>query len=192
MDAQFIDINYLRKQTAIAGNVDATELLPFIAEAQSMYIQELIGTKLYEELIEAVYNSTLGSPVIPLTTDQINLLNKIQPSLAYYTMYVGMPFTMVKWKNKGLQKNSSNDTGGTFPELREMQYLRENVLNTAKFYADRITKFLCNYSELYPSYTNQGQNADIYPKSAGSMGFYTGNSNGLSDAEKQYLKSFIG
>ena len=192
MEAQFIDINYLKKNTSISGNVDPQELLPFITEAQDLHIQEILGSRLYNQLVEAVYNATYGSPVVPLTTAQTDLLNLIAPTLAYYTMYVALPFTMIKWKNKGLQKGANNETGNTSADLREMQYLRENVLNTAHFYADRVAKYLCNNNTLYPFYNSQGDKADIFPKSSNNFGFYLGNGNGLSQNEIDTLKKYIG
>ena len=192
MEAQFISLEYLKSNTAISGNVDPSELLPFITEAQNIYIQELLGTRLYNQLVEAVYNLNYASPVQALTNEQINLLNVIQPCLAYYTMYVSIPFTMIKWKNKGLQKGNNPETGSVSAELRETQYLRENILTSAKFYADRVATFLCNNSADYPFYTSQGTKADIYPKSTNSFGFYLGSSGELSDAEKSYLRKFIG
>lgn len=192
MEAQFISLEYLKSNTAISGNVDPAELLPFITEAQNIYIQELLGTRLYNQLVLAVYNLNYASPVEPLSQPQIDLLNIIQPCLAYYTMYVSIPFTMIKWKNKGLQKGANPETGSVSAELIETKYLRENILTTAKFYADRIVAFLCNHNEDYPYYNNQGSNADIYPKTVNSFGFYLGTSDELSDKDKDYLRKFIG
>jgi hypothetical protein len=192
MEAQFINLTYLKKNTAISGNVDPAELLPHIQEAQDMHIQEILGSKLYKELVSAVYESIYGSPIVALTDKQKSLLDLLQPTLAYYTMYVALPFNMVKWKNKGLQKNSNPETGSSSAELREMQYLRENVMNSAKFYSDRVIKFLCNHSADYPSYNSQGTDPDIYPKTVNSFGFFLGSKGGLSDEYKRFLKKYIG
>ena len=47
------------KLTPINGNVDTDKITPFIKSAQDIHIQDILGTKLFEKLIDGVQNSNL-------------------------------------------------------------------------------------------------------------------------------------
>ena len=189
MRAQFITVDYLKSNTAITGNVDATELVPFLGEAQDVFLQDLLGTRLYEKLQDDII-ATNASPVVPLPELSEALLNKIAPSLAHYTLYVALPFIFLKLKNKGVLKNASVDTGAQSASLQEVNFLRSNVLTSAKFHGERVVTYLCNHSEDYPEYRTQGTDADIYPRGTAydNFGIYTG----PSKTELQELKKYLG
>lgn len=187
--ANFIDLPYLKANTAITGNVDATELLPFIQEAQSVWIQDLIGTRLYEKLQNDIA-AVDASPSVALPATSLTLLNKIAPALSYYTLYTALPFIFLKLKNKGVMKNANPETGAQSASMQEVNFLRESVLGSAKFHGERVVTFLCNKSEDYPEYRTQGDDADIYPRGTAydNFGIYTG----PSKAEFKELKKYIG
>ena len=183
----FINEIFLKENTAISGNVPVEELVPFIKESQDSYIQDILGSALYNELDEAVFN--IGTT--PLTDDQKSLLNVIRPALAYWTMYVALPFQLIKWKGKGLQKNANPETGSSAPDLSELKFLQEKVMDRATYYSDRVSKYLCNNSELYPSYLNQGSDPDVYPQS-NEWGFYVpGIGNDPSQSEMDILRKYL-
>lgn len=188
---QFISLEYLKTNTAISGNVDAAELTPFIQQAQDIYIQSLLGSRLYEELKDVVY-SAMTYTAYTMTQANTDLLALISPCLAYYTLVEALPFQLIKFKNKGLMKPSNPTTGSVSPELREMTYLRQHAKDTAEFYSQRIITFLCNHSEDYPYYSSQGTNADIYPtkKAYNGVGFSFGPKSELDyDVLRRWLDS---
>ena len=183
---ELISTDYLKSNTAISGNVDVDNLKPFISQAQDIYIQELLGSALYNQILDEVELS--GNSVSATTA---SLLALIAPCLAFYTLSLALPFQLIQIKNKGLVKNSNPATGAASAELREMTYLVENTNNTAEFYGQRIVKYLCNHSEDYPAYSNQGSDPDIYPTNnsykGGFGGFYSSQNNIDADALRKWL-----
>ena len=181
--AEFIDIDYLKKQTAITANVDAITLEPFIYVAQQKYIKDLIGSALYNELQTQIVSGTT-------TQANIDLLEQIAPALAWYTYLAAYPYIGIKTKNKG--NMISNDSYATSIDLEGTKFMMDNIESTARFLGERVVKFLVNYSKNYPSYTNQGENPDIYPKSSAyRRGIYLPNSfnNSINnDLLRRWLK----
>ncbi len=188
MTAEFISIDFLKAQTVISGNVDAEELKPWIIQAQDVYIQDILGSNLY---------NTLSAEIIAESVSTVNetLLNKIAPALAYYTFYLALPFLMIKVKNKGLLKNNDPITGSISAELREMQFLRDEVMTMAQFHGERIVTFLCNYSSDYPTYLNAGSKPDVIAKGTAydHYGFSTFDSGlSSSEAERRIINKYFG
>lgn len=174
----FIDAQYLKDNTILNDNVDEKVLLPIIRSAQAKYIQQVIGTQLTNKLIALVdafqpiivtpavgtigqpgYIPAVTTPGTPIPPDYYNLLVEyIIPVATQYTIYEAIPFLNFKFRNKGIMKQSSDNAQPS--ELNELMYLRDNVLNTAQFYAQRMSNFLCKNSNLYPEYSECG---DIEP-----------------------------
>ncbi len=185
-NAEFISIEYLKKETVISGNVDVEELKPHVIVAQEMYIQDLLGSNLYNTLVAEIIADTV-------TAENIILLNKIAPALSYYTFYIAMPFLMIKVKNKGLLKSSDPNTGSNSIELREMTFLQEKVLNYAEFHGERLVRFLCNNSADYPTYLNSGTDPDMVARGTAytDFGFYIDNTISTEE-ERKILRKYLG
>ncbi len=143
--ALFITENYLKTITAISSNVDIKDLVPHVEQAQDMFIQDALGSRLYVTLQTAIVNSNLNS-------DQENLLNLVRPCLAYYAMHTALPFINFKVRNTGVVKQSGENIQNA--DLSEIKYLRNEIKDTAEYYLQRINTYLCNYGNLHPTYTS--------------------------------------
>jgi len=139
----FVSENYLKTITPTAGNIDVAELLPHVAETQDRMVQELLGSKFYNELIDDNH---------VLTADETALVYIIRPYLAWYIVYDALPFIHYKLKPKGLVK-MTNDTS-TPSELTELKYIREEVKNKAEQYGQRLQDYLWDNRLLFNSYKN--------------------------------------
>lgn len=156
----FIGTQYLRDNTIINDNVDAKVLQPIIRSAQTKYIQQTIGTSLYDKMIELVDDANPSNPIpVPITGVYKTLLEDyIIPVLMQYSIYEAIPFMNFKFRNKSISKQSSDNS--TPADLSELSYIRDNVLQTAQFYSERMSKYLCNNGTLFPEYTS---NDDLNP-----------------------------
>lgn len=153
----FISMTYLRDNTPIEDNVDDDKLTPFVIQAQTTYLQEVLGATFYDHLKDGVQNNTLNS-------DETSLMrNYIQPMVAQYAFYLSMPFITFKATNKSISKESSENS--TPVDLSELKYLRNAVLDTAEFYKRRLIVYLLNYDYLFPTYASPAAK-DNMPKSA--------------------------
>lgn len=141
----FISETYLKDNTPANLNVDTKDVYAHVGTAQDVYIQDVIGSKLYDELKTAVAASTISSA-------QADLLDKIQPAQVWWSIYLALPWINYKVKNKSVQK--SNSENGVAAELPEMKWLRDDLKNRAEYYSQRLKDFLFLNSQNYPSYTN--------------------------------------
>ena len=65
------------KLTPINGNVDTDKITPFIKSAQDIHIQDILGTKLYNRIIDGIENSNLPADYNTL------LVTYVQPVLCH-------------------------------------------------------------------------------------------------------------
>lgn len=177
----FIGSQYLRDNSIINDNVDGKVLEPLIRMTQDKVIQNTLGTPLYEKMIQLVddANPSLPSPT-PITGDyKILLEDYIIPTLVQYVVYEAIPFLNFKFRNKAISKQGSDNS--TPADLTELSYIRDNVLSTAQFYAERMTVYLCRNSNLFPEY--HAPTTDLSPDPNNSF-------NGIHIPRKRYNKDW--
>lgn len=78
-------------------------LRPFIKEAQLRYIEPLLGTELYDELIEGIESGDPPSPEASL------LIKKINNALAYLSIVESLPVLNVQITTLGIRIHSISD-----------------------------------------------------------------------------------
>jgi len=138
----------LKQWTQLDDNVRLNEITPHILQAQDIYIQNLIGTKLYTRLKAGVIANDL-------TADEDLLLNDyVGKTLMQYALYMILPSIKYKVVNQGIVNGTSEETAPT--TLEELRYLRGTVLDTAEFYATRLVEFFRDNPGMFPDYTNPG------------------------------------
>ena len=57
----FISESKLKQSTALNLNIDQNLLLPYIKQAQKLYVESKLGTKLTDKLKDLIKTSTLGN-----------------------------------------------------------------------------------------------------------------------------------
>ena len=158
MAVLFISEDTIKKSTTINGNVDAELLLPYIKVAQDIHIHQLLGTDLYDKLASLITAGTMQQAV---NDDYETLIDKyVQPVLIHYSLYECLPFLSYKIMNKDLVRKISEQSSAA--SLEDLKYLRNIVLNTAEYYAERLVDWLRNNSDKYPEY-NSNSGADLSP-----------------------------
>jgi hypothetical protein len=128
--------------------MEPDELTPFVLNAQDVYIQELLGTKFYNNLKSRVLSGTTSTPEKTLLNDYI------APCLANYSVYLALPSFNYKMKNKSVLNPSAEEARNT--DITELKYLRENVKNMADFYRERSREYLIDNDNDFPDYINYG------------------------------------
>jgi hypothetical protein len=146
----------LKDSTAINLNVDVNILLPYVLQAQTLYIEPKLGTQLYEHikgLIQAGTISDAGNAAYKtLLDDYISFV------LVNYSFYHAIPYLRFKVENGNIYSKTSEN--GTALSTEESQSLREEISNTAQYYTERLIEYIRNNTSDYPEYsTNSG--ADV-------------------------------
>jgi hypothetical protein len=101
----FISRNDIIKTTPLQGAIDADKLLPFIKTAQPKYIENLLGTVLYNKLQNDVESQT------PFTGYYETLMvDYVKPTLIWYSCVEYLPFSGVQFKSEGAVKHKSEQS----------------------------------------------------------------------------------
>ena len=168
----------LKKHTPIQDNVDDSLLNPYIYKAQETHIQQILGTNLYDKIMNLVETNTIG------TASNVNyktvLDDYLVPCLIEYSFYEVMPFISLKITNKSIVRG--NAEFATEGDLADLKYLRSSVRDLAEFYAQRITNYIRQYSYNYPEYmTNSGLDKIVPNSTSYFSGIYLGGTGRYSD-----------
>ena len=105
----FIQPKDIKEFTASNGNIDVDKLLPYIYQSQTIEVQRLLGTKLYDKLISDITGGTL-------TGNYQTLVNTyIKPILIHYAMMYALPYLSVTISNGGVSVSYTHLTLPTTP-----------------------------------------------------------------------------
>lgn len=165
----FITEERLKSYTGIDENVDPSDLYPYVLQAQDIYVAQSLGSKLYNRIKNDVVALVVsGTPIDP--DYKLLLDDYIAPVVVHYAYYTALPHIKYRTKNKGVLSGSS-EVADTIT-LEELQYLRNNIKQTAQFYDERLRDYLINHSDLYSEYTSYTSKDGMSPNR--STAYYTG------------------
>ena len=152
----FISEAKLKDSTAINLNVDVDLLLPFVREAQKLYVETALGTDLTQHLKDQIVAGTLAGADKTLVDEYIGDM------LPGYSLYHAIPYLRHKVENGNIYSKTSET--GTALTTEESQAFREEILNTASYYRERMIDYIRNNTASFPAFsTNSG--ADVSPSS---------------------------
>ena len=159
----------LKKNSVINNNVDGMYILPAIEYAQDAGLQPLIGTKLYNKLMDLVIDGSItGATDYKLLLDEYvapYLINKVTADIQLPLAY--------KLRNQGVVQQAGDNT--YVPSLRDTQYVIQHYENQANFYGCRLSDYLKANRKKYPEYCSIDSCADMHSDSgAYKTGIYLG------------------
>ena len=156
----FISEAKLKDSTAINLNVDVELLLPYVRQAQKLYVETKLGTDLNQKLKDLIVAGTVGDAGNEAYKTLLD--DYIGDMLPNWAFYHAVPFLRFKIENGNIYSKTSET--GTALSTEESQHLREEVRNTAEYYTERMIDYICNNTSSFPEYsTNTG--ADVNPDS---------------------------
>ena len=138
----------LKQWTQLDDNVRLNEITPHILQASDIYIQNMVGSKLYARLQAGIIANDLNA------NEELLLNDYVGKTLMQYALYMILPSIKYKVVNQGIVNGTSEETAPT--TLEELRYLRGTVLDTAEFYATRLVEFFRDNPGMFPEYTNPG------------------------------------
>ena len=156
----FISEDKLKDSTAINMNVDVDFLLPFVKQAQKLYVETKLGTHLNNKLKDLIIAGTINDPA---NANYKTLLNTyIGDMLPNFALYHAIPFLRFKIENGNIYSKTSEN--GVALTTEESQHLRSEVLNTGEYYMERMIDYIKNNISYFPEY-NQNSREDVSPDS---------------------------
>ena len=150
----FISEAKLKDSTAINLNVDIDLLLPYVRQAQKLYVETKLGTDLTQKLKDEITAGTLAGAYKTLVDDYIG---DMLPNWAFYH---AIPVLRFKIENGNIYSKTSET--GTALSTEEAQHLREEVRNTAEYYTERMIDYVCNNTSSFPEYSTSS-GSDVNP-----------------------------
>ena len=152
--ALFVSEQYIKAYTPVGGLVEWSEIEPSLHLAQDAFIQDQLGSNFYDYLQTQFAAQTL-------TPDEIILVARIKPSLAYRVAAEMLPFLYAQIKNKGVMTQRGDYADPI--DLQTLKYLRNELANSAEFYAVRLTSYLRDNRNLFPQYI-ANNSTDMLPR----------------------------
>ena len=181
----FISESKLKESTAINLNVDTDLLLPYVRQAQKLYVEPKLGTDLTQKIKDLITANTIsdaGNAAYKTLLD--DYIGDMLPNWAFYH---AIPFLRFKIENGNIYSKTS-ETGSAL-STEESQHLREEVSNTAQYYTERMIEYVRNNISSFPEYnTNSG--ADVSPD---SNAYYNGMNleRPMQQGTKLTLRNFL-
>lgn len=143
---QYIYENY---NLYLDDNIDDNSINSAIILAQDKFTQSTLGFTLYRKYINMVANQYNNG--VPLPEHYSTLFeNWIQKEVALWALWIAYPSLHIKATNKSVvTKHSDNSNAVT---LKEVDYMRGDIMSSAMFYDSRIREEILNYPQNFPEY----------------------------------------
>ena len=161
----FISEQKLKDFTPLNQNCDTAELRWGISQAQTIFIQETLGTNLFEEMGRLVETGDIENAGKIHYKELLN--NFIQPTLIWFSYYLLLDSLFIKSMNIGLQQyrsEQSNPVG-----IKELQYLKSNSRDNGQFNDNLMRRYLVFNTALFPEYTIYSDPAKLMPEFGGAF-----------------------
>lgn len=160
MTPLFIEAARLKEFSVISENLDNKLLEPTIIAVQDLYLRDVLGKDLYEELITQINANTVTALNQTLLNDYIEpyLINKVISESVVDITY--------KLRNKAIMTTGSDL--GSVANLTDLTKVQGQYNNRAQGYIKLLVDYMCDNGDDYPLYC---------PKNTESTlgGFYLGN-----------------
>jgi hypothetical protein len=153
----FINRTDLVRNSIIDGNTDTDTFIQYIKLSQQIDIQQIIGTKMYDGLTNAI---VAGIDLPENARWKTILDNYIVSMLIWYAQANYIPFCAYQIKSGGIYKHTSENAQNV--DKNEVDFLVEKARTNADWYSRRFIDFMSFNQATYPEYTNN-INDDIYP-----------------------------
>ena len=138
----FINEQQLKDISPISTNVTiSSPTRQMILDGQRKYIYPIICQDQYEELQLQIETNTV-TPANQL------LLTNIKFCLAYYALYMALPFYKLRVREQGVLNQTGDN--GTNADLEELKYLRQQITQSAEIWEINLRQFIEDNSVDYP------------------------------------------
>lgn len=166
-----LSVDVLKDRTSIHDNIDEKLIYPEIKMAQDMFIHPILGTALYDKIINDI--DTTGTT----TGDYKTLLdNYIIDTLMYYVLAALPEALSFQFWNKGIVRKQGDST--ELPSMSELLDISDRYKAKAQWYGERLALYLKQTASatVLSEYLSPGNNVDtIQPEgSAFTMPIYLG------------------
>lgn len=134
---------YFRQFSPIPENYNLKELKPYFRVAESLWIEPLIGTPLYQELLEQVAEDNV-------TPENATLLLHIYPLESFAICYEALPFITYHFSEIGTTKGHSENSDSV--SINDVNFISAHLRSQCEVMKSMLKRFLDEHRDLYPLY----------------------------------------
>lgn len=134
-----------KQHSPVTSATDITDFIPYIAIAQDLYIEPILGTVLTTELKTQITDNNLS----PANSD---LIIRLAPALSFYAVYQALPFHWATIVNKGITIRESENSKGV--DINDIAQLRRWIKDDADILRKQLVDFLKRCKQNYPLWTS--------------------------------------
>jgi len=145
MATYFASETLFKSTVPINQSVEMSAINPFLESAQLLFIRDILGSKLYDEVLTQYSAQTL-------TANNTTLVTYIKPCVCWRAFELYLPFAKNEVRNKGVV--SLTGEFETSSDLENLKYIRNEAKNISEFYESQLKNYLENYSVSFPFYTS--------------------------------------
>lgn len=135
--------DYFKTYSPISDNYNIKDIKPYFHVAEKLWIEPIIGTPLYEELLDEVEKDEV-------TPENATLLLNIYPLLAFAIVYESLPFVGYHLSQVGITKGKSENSEPV--SINDVNYISSQLRNQCETMKMLLKKFLDEHAEHYPLY----------------------------------------
>jgi len=153
----FITQSDLKNNSIVDGSVDPDKFIQFVKIAQEIHIQNFLGTRLYERLIN--YIETTNNPQ-DTDPEKILLDEHVKNMTIFWSLVEYTPFASYQITNKAVLRHSSETAENV--SKSDVDFLVKKYRDIAQYYTDRFVDFIIYNQTTYPEYNTNSED-DRYP-----------------------------
>jgi len=150
----------LREYTDIDNNIDTALVKNGIRESQDIELQRVLGTLLYNKIVNLVAAGTIGDAE---NSNYKTLLDDyIQNFLLYAAYFYCLEPIYLRSRNNGLlTPNGGENSDVASKQLFDLK--RQSSKNKMEFYAQKLRDYLIEEEALFPELTQSNKLYEQYP-----------------------------
>lgn len=175
-----ISLKFIKANSVIDNNVEDKLIQSTIWYCQKQYVEKLLGTVLYNAIIDEV---EANAGTIPTALYSTLIDEYVADMLLKYVMFeVQVPLTY-KMRNKSVGKNT--DPNQQPVDYVQHRYLKDFYKDKAEYFATRTYDYLCYNSEDYPLWEDCSDGGVDARKLDPTVSVFLG--GGVSDTERKRI-----
>ena len=153
----FITQSDLKNNSIVDGSVDPDKFIQFVKIAQEIHIQNFLGTRLYERLINYIETNNNPQDTDP---EKILLDEHVKNMTIFWSLVEYTPFASYQITNKAVLRHSSETAENV--SKSDVDFLVKKYRDIAQYYTDRFVDFIIYNQTTYPEYNTNSED-DRYP-----------------------------
>ena len=134
---------FLKKYSLYPVNFDLSEVWNMLDVTETLFVKPLLGSDLYDEIVEQVKNNTLSPKNATLLTDG-GLWRYLGAAFSNQTL----PYAYIHFSQVGLTKGHSENSDSV--ELKDITYLSGHLRSTMEELKKFTFKWLLEHEDSFP------------------------------------------